>query len=179
MQRFRLLGFYLVGVVAVVGLTVWGVSLRRTAAGAPPSSADASQESPTTATTGAAAANLASAVRNIFSAKCTECHGSDLPRPKGRFGYVLDLERLAGNSHLVVPFKPDESKLWMRVHDEEMPPAYAKAGSLTKEEKEAIRRWIESGSPAVLPGAGGALLPRRKTGPPQVVGAAGFGGSRA
>lgn len=149
MQRFRLLGFYLVGVVAVVGLTVWGVSLRRTAAGALPSSAGASQGSPTTATTGPAAANLASTVRNIFSAKCTECHGSDLPRPKGKFGYVLDLERLAGNPHLVVPFKPDESKLWKRVRDEEMPPAYATAGSLTDEEKAAIRMWIESGSPAV------------------------------
>jgi uncharacterized membrane protein len=144
MHRFRLLGFYLVGVVAVIGLTVWSVSLRRTAAGAPPSGADASQGSPTT---GAAAANLASAVRNIFSAKCTECHGSDLSKPKGRFGYVLDLKRLAGNAHLVVPFKPDESKLWKLVHDEEMPPEYAKAGSLTNEQKEVIRTWIESGSP--------------------------------
>jgi len=150
MQRFRLLGFYLVGVVFVVGLAVWSVSLKRSAAGEPqPSGFAASQGSPTTATTGAAAAYLASAVRNIFSAKCTECHGSDLSRPKGKFGYVLDLERLAGNSHLVVPFKPDESKLWELVHDEEMPPDYAKAGSLTNEEKEAIRLWIESGSPAV------------------------------
>jgi amicyanin len=56
MQRFRLLGFYLVGVVAVVGLSVWGVSLRRTALGAPPpSDGGASQGSLTTVTTGAAA----------------------------------------------------------------------------------------------------------------------------
>jgi hypothetical protein len=34
MQRFRLLGFYVVGVVAVVGLAVWGVSMRRAAADA-------------------------------------------------------------------------------------------------------------------------------------------------
>ena len=34
MQRFRLLGFYVAGVVAVVGLAVWGVSMRRTAADA-------------------------------------------------------------------------------------------------------------------------------------------------
>jgi plastocyanin len=55
MQRFRLLGFYLVGVVVVVGLAVLGVSLRRTAAGAPPpSGAGASQGSPTNATMGAA-----------------------------------------------------------------------------------------------------------------------------
>ena len=59
MQRFRLLGFYLVGVVVVVGLAVWGVSLRRTAAGAPPpSGAGASQGSPATATTGAAGAKV-------------------------------------------------------------------------------------------------------------------------
>jgi plastocyanin len=59
MQRFRLLGFYLVGVVAVVGLAVWGVSLRRTAAGAPPpSAAGVSQGSPATATAAAAAAKV-------------------------------------------------------------------------------------------------------------------------
>jgi hypothetical protein len=117
MQRFRLLGFYLVGVVGVVGLAVWGVSLRKSKADGPqPPSIGASQGLPTTATTGTERANLASAVRNIFSAKCVECHGSDLPKPKGRFGYVLDLERLAGNAHLVVPFKPGESKLWQFVN---------------------------------------------------------------
>jgi amicyanin len=38
MQRFRLLGHYVVGIVALIGLTVWGVSLRRAAtdAGTPP-----------------------------------------------------------------------------------------------------------------------------------------------
>ncbi|HVS40343.1 MAG TPA: plastocyanin/azurin family copper-binding protein [Gemmataceae bacterium] len=56
MQRFRLLGLYLLGVASVVGLAVWGVSLRRVAAGtSPPSGAGASQGSPTAATTGAAA----------------------------------------------------------------------------------------------------------------------------
>jgi hypothetical protein len=34
MQRFRLLRFYVVGVVAVVVFAVWGVSMRRTAADA-------------------------------------------------------------------------------------------------------------------------------------------------
>src|SRR6266446_4892081 len=55
MQRFRLLGLYLVGVVAVIGLAVWCVSVRRTAGGAPASGAGASRGSPRTATTGAAA----------------------------------------------------------------------------------------------------------------------------
>jgi hypothetical protein len=150
MQRFRLLGFYLIGVVGIVGLAVWGVSLRKATAGEQKSpGVDASQSLPTSATTGTEGANLAAAVRNIFSAKCAECHASDLPRPKGKFGYVLDLERLAGNAHLVVPFKPDESKLWQLVSDGDMPPEYARAGSLTKEQKEVIRKWIESGAPAV------------------------------
>ena len=34
MRRFRLLGFYLVGLVALIGLAVWAVSMRRLAAGA-------------------------------------------------------------------------------------------------------------------------------------------------
>lgn len=55
MQRFRVLGFYLAGLVAVVGLTVWGVSLRRTAASAPPPGASEVQAPPPTATTAAAA----------------------------------------------------------------------------------------------------------------------------
>jgi plastocyanin len=59
MQRFRLLTFYLVGVVAVIGSAVWGVSLRRTAAvGPPPSDAGASQGSPTTATTATAKVSI-------------------------------------------------------------------------------------------------------------------------
>ena len=59
MRRFRLLGFYLVGVVAVIGSAVWGVSLRRTAAVAPPpSDASALQGSPTTATTATAKVSI-------------------------------------------------------------------------------------------------------------------------
>jgi hypothetical protein len=42
MHRFRLLEFYVVGVVSLIGLAVWGVSLRRTAADAgPPQAAPA------------------------------------------------------------------------------------------------------------------------------------------
>ena len=32
--------------------------------------------------------------RNIFAVKCAGCHGADAEKPKGRFGYVLDLKRI-------------------------------------------------------------------------------------
>jgi hypothetical protein len=88
----------------------------------------------------------ASEVRAIFEKKCTQCHGAHLPKPKGKFGYVLDLKRLAGNPKLVVPFKPEESQLWELVSDGDMPPKKARAGPLTQKEKETIRAWIAAGA---------------------------------
>jgi plastocyanin len=61
MQRFRLLTYYLVGVVAVIGSGVWGVSLRRTAAVAP---RDALRGSPASATTAAARVSIDNFVFN-------------------------------------------------------------------------------------------------------------------
>ena len=54
--------------------------------------------------------DLATQVRAIFSAKCVECHGATLERPKGKFGYVLDLTRVAANPKMVVPGNPDKSR---------------------------------------------------------------------
>jgi uncharacterized membrane protein len=88
-------------------------------------------------------------VRGVFAAKCTACHGSNLAKPKGRFGYVLDLARVAGNPEMVVPFRPAESELWELVKRGEMPPADAPAGALTAQQKEVIRDWIAAGAPPV------------------------------
>jgi len=52
MKRFRLLGFYVVGIVAVIGLAVWGVAMKRTAAEAgTPSAPEAAPIAPATANT--------------------------------------------------------------------------------------------------------------------------------
>ena len=50
MNRFRLLGFYVVGIVAVIGLAVWGVAMTRTAADAG-TPAEAGPIAPATANT--------------------------------------------------------------------------------------------------------------------------------
>src|SRR3954447_22939546 len=91
--------------------------------------------------------DVAAEVRAVFAARCAACHGSDLAKPKGRFGYVLDLPRVAGNPEMVVRSRPEESELWILVQHGEMPPDDSPAGRLTAEEKEVIRRWIADGAP--------------------------------
>src|SRR5262245_43076916 len=89
------------------------------------------------ATSGPApAGDTAAEVRAVFSAKCTACHGPALAKPKGRFGYVLDLARVAGNREMVVPGAPDESELWGLVRRGEMPPDDSPAGPLSPDQKE-------------------------------------------
>ena len=87
-------------------------------------------------------------VRAVFADKCASCHGADVAKPKGKFGYVLDLERVAGNPKLVVPFKPEESKLWKLVSADEMPPDWTTTRSLSEEEKQVIYDWIAGGAPS-------------------------------
>ena len=89
MHRFRLLGFYVVGVVIVIALAIWGVSMRRsvTEAGAPqpsagrtvapasahteptPSNPSASQASSPAATTSTASVTKVSIGNFVFQPK--------------------------------------------------------------------------------------------------------------
>ena len=87
-------------------------------------------------------------VETIFREKCADCHGAQLARPKGKFGYVLDLKRIAGNTDYVVPGHPEKSEIYRLVFSEEMPGDDSKVPPLTKGEKEDVRRWIELGAPA-------------------------------
>src|SRR5262245_3967652 len=86
-------------------------------------------------------------VRAVFAARCAGCHGPDVARPRGRFGYVLDLRRVAANPEMVIPNRPDESELWILVQRGEMPPDDSPSGPLSADEKEVIRRWIAAGAP--------------------------------
>jgi len=97
------------------------------------------------------ARDIGAEVRGIFAAKCAGCHGSDLAKPKGRFGYVLDLRKVAGNPEIVIPSQPDESELWVLVNRGEMPPPDSPHGPLTTAEKEIVRAWITAGAPDAKP----------------------------
>jgi uncharacterized membrane protein len=92
-------------------------------------------------------------VRDIFEAKCLDCHGPELPRPKGKFGYVLDLKRVADNPDYVVRGVPEKSEIYVMVRDDEMPGEDANVPPLTPSEKELVKRWVEIGAPYELPAA--------------------------
>jgi uncharacterized membrane protein len=89
--------------------------------------------------------DLAARVQALFAARCAECHGPALRQPLGRFGYVLDLKRVAENPRLVKPFDPEASKLWILIRNDEMP---EDGEPLTAKEKEVVRTWIATGAPA-------------------------------
>jgi mono/diheme cytochrome c family protein len=92
------------------------------------------------------AGDLPARVEVIFAAKCSECHGRALQRPKA--GVVLDpLGAVAGRRDWVVPGEPERSYLWELIRDGDMPAKGAKGGPLTAAEKEAVRVWITAGAP--------------------------------
>lgn len=87
--------------------------------------------------------NSANEALAVFKARCAACHAG--VKPKGNFGYILDLPKVAANPKLIVPGKQDESRLWRLVKDGDMPPEGSPA--LTRAEKEAVRAWIAAGAP--------------------------------
>ena len=90
-------------------------------------------------------------VRPILAANCFECHGFDAKTRKADMR--LDTAEGAYSEHdglvAVKPKDPAGSELWNRVSstdaDVVMPPPESKK-SLTDEQKETLRRWIEQGA---------------------------------
>lgn len=85
---------------------------------------------------------IAAAARAIFQVRCAACHGPG-PRPKGGFGDVLDLRKVAADPSVVVPGKPEDSALWKMVAGNKMPPR----APLSEKDKETIKAWIRAGAP--------------------------------
>jgi mono/diheme cytochrome c family protein len=90
----------------------------------------------------AAEETLAGRAQAVLQTHCYRCHGKDAPA-KGGFGYVLDRDRLVSRAR-IVPGKPEDSELFQRVRDGEMPPA--KQPRPSPENVAVLRRWIEAGA---------------------------------
>ncbi len=92
-------------------------------------------------------------IRPILSDRCFKCHGPDPNNRKA--GLRLDIEANAyaalkdnPNAHSIVPGKPDQSELVKRVFSDDpgymMPPPNSNL-SLTDQEKQLLRKWVEQG----------------------------------
>src|SRR5213075_1860514 len=99
-------------------------------------------------------------IRPIFKAHCFECHGEG---EKLKGGLDLRLRRLmlkgGDDGPVIVPGKPDQSRLFKLVHSGEMPKRDKK---LTREQVALIKRWIASGAKTARPepaelGKGGGI----------------------
>ncbi|MEN9284489.1 MAG: hypothetical protein RLZZ179_1982 [Verrucomicrobiota bacterium] len=91
-------------------------------------------------------------IRPLLSDNCFHCHGPDATHRKG--GLRLDIRESAlqpadSGKAAIVPGKPDESELIVRLHhadpDELMPPPDSHK-SLTAAQKEILRQWIADGA---------------------------------
>jgi hypothetical protein len=91
-------------------------------------------------------------VRPILSRYCFKCHGPDDKSRKGKLR--LDVREAAlkeakSGAVAIVPGKPDESELCLRIFstdkDDAMPPTDTKT-ELTAEQKDVLKRWIAAGA---------------------------------
>jgi hypothetical protein len=85
-------------------------------------------------------------VRPILSDNCFRCHGPDAQSRQADLRLDVREDALAS---VIVPGRPDESELVRRIFsendDERMPPPDSRR-VLSAEEKQVLRRWIESGA---------------------------------
>lgn len=87
----------------------------------------------------------AAAVKQIFRARCVECHGT--ARREADIN-ILDLSSYRGADGVVIPGSVDDSILYDYVAsaDEDYRMPEAPRPPLTKAEMETVRRWIEAGA---------------------------------
>ncbi|HVS66035.1 MAG TPA: PQQ-dependent sugar dehydrogenase [Thermoanaerobaculia bacterium] len=95
--------------------------------------------------------DYASEIRPLLASYCYECHGPE--RATREANLRLDEKRFAfrdlGGYHAIVPGRPEESELYLRIASEfaedRMPP-YTAGVQLSDEQTGLIRRWIAQGA---------------------------------
>jgi hypothetical protein len=103
-------------------------------------------------------ASLAGQAKAVLQTHCAGCH--DGGKAKGGFGFVLDRDLIVGRQ-LVTPGVPEQSDLFLRVQEGEMPPKSRKVRP-TPTEVSVLRRWIKAGAPAFdAPVKRAAAIPER------------------
>jgi mono/diheme cytochrome c family protein len=131
----------------------WGLPLALLIGAAAIALPRAAQPQPSPPAAPAPAIDFGRQIRPILSENCFTCHGPDEGQRKAKLR--LDtrdgaLAALRGGGHAIVPGKPAESELLVRVQsddpDERMPPAKTNK-RLTPQQVELLRQWVEQGAP--------------------------------
>src|SRR5437879_3535694 len=80
-------------------------------------------------------------VQPVLTAKCTVCHGPDTRVKEMNLSTLDGVMKGSESGPVIVPGKPDESKLYQMVRDGKMPPGKT---HLSEQTLASIRSWIES-----------------------------------
>ena len=84
-------------------------------------------------------------IRPLISDRCFKCHGPDEAARKAK----LRLDTEAGGHNAIEPGKPEASELFRRINaadEAELMPPPDSGLSLSREERDLLRRWIEQGA---------------------------------
>lgn len=94
--------------------------------------------------TGAGDDALATQVAALFEERCHSCHGEG-GSDEGGFNFVLRLDKLTEDDAYVTANDPENSYLFSRIEDAEMPPP-GEGEPFNDAEIEMVRAWIEAGA---------------------------------
>jgi hypothetical protein len=90
---------------------------------------------------------FAATVRPIFAARCYSCHGSSVQQNGLRLDSLAAILQGSDSGKVVVPGKPDSSRLMRRLQAQERPMMPYGGPALSAKEIASIREWIETGAP--------------------------------
>jgi mono/diheme cytochrome c family protein len=90
---------------------------------------------------------FAEKVRPILAARCYACHGPDVQQNGLRLDSLTALLKGSEGGRVVVPGKPDSSRLMRRLQAQERPMMPYGGPALSTKEIETIRDWIAAGAP--------------------------------
>ncbi len=105
---------------------------------------------PTVATSIAKVADsplFATTVRPILAARCYSCHGPTVQQNGLRLDSLAAVLQGSDSGKIVVPGKPDSSRLIRRLQAQERPAMPYGGPALSANEIASVRQWIEAGAP--------------------------------
>lgn len=92
-------------------------------------------------------------IQPILSARCTQCHGSEIARGKinlSTYASFMSSHTVSGKEPLVVPGNPYQSRLYILCETNQphfrMPPDTSSVTPLPAAELDMLRHWITEGA---------------------------------